>query len=243
MRKLKIRAVCAALAACTLLSGCAEKVMQTALTLDNAPFKPSVVIDAGHGGADGGGVSVNGVPEKGINLNIALTLSDMLTLFGYDTRLTRTEDISIHDEGVEGLRAQKLSDMENRLAIFNTPDSVCVSIHQNRFTDPQFSGAQMFYYRDSSDSAQLAESLRARICGYLQPENQRETKPMDDELYLLCNCENPAVMAECGFISNPEEAALLEQAPYQRQMAFALMTGINDYHIETGRLVEKTEEN
>lgn len=229
-------------AAGLMLCSCSDKAFPVSLLVTQTPYRPSVIIDAGHGGADGGGVSVNGIPEKGINLNIALTLSDIMTLLGYDTKLTRTEDISIHDEGVEGLRQQKISDMDNRLKLFNTPDSVCVSIHQNRFTDPQFSGAQMFYYRESSESAQLAESLRSRICSYLQPENTRETKPMDDELFLLCNCENPAVMAECGFISNPEEAAMLEQQPYQKQVAFAIMTGLNDYHIQTGRLSEKSEE-
>ena len=94
----------------------------------------------------------------------------------------------------------------------------------------------MFFHRENAEGAQLAEFLRARICSLLQPDNQRETKPMDDELYLLCNCKNPAVMAECGFISNPEEAAMLEQEPYQRQMAFALMCGMNDFCYNTGRL-------
>lgn len=200
--------------------------------------KPLVVIDAGHGGSDGGGVSVNGVPEKGINLNIAATLSDMLRAFGYRTVLTRTADVSIYDKSAEGegLRAQKLSDMKNRLALFNTEDAVCISVHQNRYTDPVYHGAQMFFHRENAEGAQLAECLRARICSLLQPDNQRETKPMDDELYLLCNCKNPAVMAECGFISNPEEAAMLEQEPYQRQMAFALMCGMNDFCYNTGRV-------
>jgi N-acetylmuramoyl-L-alanine amidase len=217
------------------LTSCTEKSLAVSM-IPTELSRPQIVIDAGHGGADGGGVSVNGVPEKGINLNIAQTLSDMLSLLGYDVTLTRTEDVSIHDEGTEGLSAQKLSDMKNRLALFNSGNAVCISIHQNRYTDSVYRGAQMFYHRDNSEGAQLAENLRARVCDFLQPDNTRETKPVDDELYLLCNCENPAVMAECGFISNPEEAALLEQQSYQQQMAFALMCGLNDFHIETGRL-------
>lgn len=198
--------------------------------------QPIVVIDAGHGGQDGGGVSEDGTPEKGINLDIALKLSDMLALCGYDTVMTRTEDISIYDPGTEGLRKQKLSDMENRLELFNTEGAVCISIHQNRFTDPKYSGAQMFYHKENPEGGRLAECLRTRIVGDLQPDNQRETKAMDDELYLLCNCRNPAVMAECGFLSNPEEAAKLKQETYRRQMAFALMSGINDYCIDSERI-------
>ena len=230
-----------------ILTGCADMDERTRDSLEAAARctelpKPLVVIDPGHGGMDGGGVSVNNVPEKGINLDIALGLGDMLRLMGYEVRFTRTEDRSMHDEGIEGLREQKLSDMKNRLELFNTPEAVCISIHQNRFTDPKYRGAQMFYYKDNAESARLAECLRARIKGFLQPQNERETKAVNDELYLLCNCRNPAVMSECGFISNPEEAALLEQEPYRRQMSFTLMCGLNDFHIESGRISAKNAE-
>lgn len=240
---MNIRSIIISAAALALCSCSAHETLKVSAIPTKGIAKPLVIVDAGHGGMDGGGVSVNGIPEKGINLNIAQGLGDMLTLMGYDVTLTRTEDISIHEEGIEGLRAQKLNDMEKRLELFNTPDSVCVSIHQNRFTDPKYHGAQMFYYREDLEGQALAESLKARITGYLQPENERETKPMDDELYLLCNCKNPAVMAECGFISNPEEAALLEQQPYQREMSFAIMAGINDFHIESGRISANNAEN
>ncbi len=234
-------------AAALLMCGCSQLNELPVAAAVNAETsaeiaKPLVVIDAGHGGMDGGGVSVNGIPEKGINLNIARGLGDMLRLMGYEVKLTRTEDISIHDEGVEGLREQKLSDMNRRLELFNTPDAVCISIHQNRFTDPKYRGAQMFYYKGSAESGRLAENLRSRIRGFLQPENEREVKAMDDELFLLKNCVNPAVMAECGFLSNPEEANLLEHVPYQREMAFTLMCGLNDYHIESGRISAKNAE-
>ena len=234
-------------AAVMLLTGCADMNERTRDSLEAAVGtvempKPLIVIDAGHGGMDGGGVSVTNVPEKGINLDIALGLGDMLTLMGYEVKYTRTEDKSMHDEGVEGLREQKLSDMKNRLDLFNSPDAVCISIHQNRFTDPKYRGAQMFYYKDNAESSRLAENLRTRIVGFLQPNNERETKAVTDELYLLCNCRNPAVMSECGFISNPEEAALLEQEPYRRQMSFALMCGLNDFHIESGRISAKNAE-
>lgn len=238
--KFRARAAVCAAAAVLLSAGCSSSADRNALKTEAEVMreleKPLIVIDAGHGGADGGGVSVNDIPEKGMNLDIALKLSDMLRLAGYRTELTRSEDISIHDEGVEGLADQKLSDMKNRLKLFNTENAVCISVHQNRYTDPKYSGAQMFYYRENSEGGQLAECLRSRICGNLQPENKRETKPMDDELYLLANCKNPAVMAECGFISNPDEAALLEDDTYRTKMAFSLMSGLNDFHIDTQRL-------
>jgi N-acetylmuramoyl-L-alanine amidase len=223
----------AVLSAAVFTSSCGlseEKIAQAVSgAVSTSPERQIIVIDAGHGGADGGGVSVNGVPEKGMNLDISLTLSDMLNLMGYETVLTRTEDISIHDDDVTGLKNQKLSDMKNRLELFNTEGAVCISIHQNRYTDSVYSGAQMFYYSENADGARLAECLRSRICGYLQPDNKRETKPVDDELYLLYNCKNPAVMAECGFISNPEESAKLETAEYRSQVAFSLMCGLNDF--------------
>jgi N-acetylmuramoyl-L-alanine amidase len=238
--KLKNLTCCAAaFAAALFVCGC-DTAVETAGNISSQISRAKIIIDPGHGGADGGGVSVNGVPEKGMNLDIALDLADMLRVFGYDVTMTRTEDISIHDSDVEGLKNQKLSDMKNRLKLFNTENAVCISVHENRYTDSQYSGAQMFYYRENSEGARLAENLRERICGFLQPDNTRETKPTDDELYLLCNCENPAVMAECGFISNPEEAEKLEQPEYRSQVAFSLMCGLNDFCAETGRINEKT---
>lgn len=192
--------------------------------------RPTVVLDAGHGGADGGCVSVNGVPEKGINLSVMLTARDMLTLLGYNVVCTRETDVSIHDAGTEGLRKQKISDMDNRLEIINGSGALlAVSIHQNQFTDPQYHGAQMFYRADSGESLRLAETLRERFQNHLQPENERETKPVGDELFLIHNAVCPAVMAECGFLSNPEEAAKLESMSYQREVGFVIADGIVKY--------------
>ncbi len=187
---------------------------------------PVIVIDPGHGGADGGCVSVDGVPEKGINLTVSLGMRDMLHLLGYEAVMTRDEDVSIHDSGIEGLAAQKRSDMENRLSIINGEGVLAaVSIHQNQFTDPKYSGAQMFYQAESSESERLAECIRKKITGNLQPENTRELKPVGDELYLIHNAVCPAVMVECGFLSNPEEAAKLESPVYQQQIAFCTAFG------------------
>ena len=189
------------------------------------PRHIQVALDAGHGGMDGGCVSVDGTPEKGINLDIALTERELLTVMGYDVSLTREEDKAIFDEGITGLAKQKQSDMKNRLAVFDSAQDFAISIHQNQFTDSRFSGAQMFYSRRNSEGERLAAALQKQFVTLLQPDNERETKPVDDELYLLDKTDTPAVMAECGFLSNPEEAALLESDEYRRQVAFTIMTG------------------
>ena len=208
----------------------ASQAIMTAGKAKASAAKPVITIDAGHGGADGGCVSVNGAVEKNINLNILKTLRDTMTVMGYDVYCTRESDVSIHDRGVEGLKKQKLSDMKNRLAIFGKySDGISVSIHQNQFTDSKYSGAQMFYSEKNPEGEQLAKIMQERFRSVLQPENERVAKAVGDELYLLDNTTNPAVMIECGFLSNPEEAAKLESEDYQKQVAFTIMTGIKEY--------------
>ena len=191
---------------------------------------PVIVLDAGHGGIDGGCSTADGVPEKGINLNILLDLRDLLTVSGYEVHVTRDTDRSIHDSGVTGIANQKRSDMENRLAILNEPDdAVCISIHQNQFTDPKYKGAQMFYSGSNSTSEVLARALQSRFRELLQPDNDREIQLCGKELFLCYYSDNPTVMAECGFMSNPDEAALLNTEEYRGKVAFTLFAGINDF--------------
>lgn len=183
-----------------------------------------------HGGMDGGCSTADGKTEKGINLSILLSVRDLGRLYGLDVEATREKDISIHDKGVTGIRNQKVSDMENRLELFNKyPGAVCVSIHQNTFSDPQYHGAQMFYSDKNEGSERLAEIMQAQFVNNLQPDNEREIKLCGDELYLCYYCDNPAVMVECGFLSNAEEAAKLTDKDYQRQVAFTIFTGISEY--------------
>ena len=189
-----------------------------------------VLADSPHGGIDGGCTTAEGIPEKGINLNILLKLRDMLEISGFEVRVTRDSDISIHDDGIEGIAAQKSSDMDNRLAIFNeSSNAICVSIHQNQFTDPKYSGAQMFYSNSNKESEALARSLQNSFVEFLQPDNTREIKQCGKELFLCYYSENPTVMAECGFLSNPEEAALLTTEEYQSKVAFTLYAGIINF--------------
>ena len=145
-------------------------------------------------------------------------------------QVTRDCDKSIHDEGIEGIAAQKSSDMDNRLALFNkNTNAICISIHQNQFTDSKYSGAQMFYASTNKKSESLARSLQNSFVQFLQPENTREIKQCGKELFLCYYSENPTVMAECGFLSNPDEAALLNTEESQNKVAFTLYSGIMNY--------------
>ena len=238
MKKIEMAVCCGLLAVFTGLCVYANRRSEAIMTKADLAMKsekPALVIDAGHGGADGGCVSVNGAVEKDINLNILKDLRDTMTLMGYDVTCTRETDTSIHDRGVEGLKNQKLSDMKNRLEIFSKyKDAVAVSIHQNQFTDPRYSGAQMFYSKDNAGGEALAKIMQTQFKSLLQPENERVAKAVGDELYLLDNSENPSIMIECGFLSNPEEAAKLESEEYQKKVSFTIMTGIKEYELSGG---------
>lgn len=192
--------------------------------------KPIIILDAGHGGMDGGCVSINGDSEKGINLNILLTLRDMLRISGYDVEVTRDTDTSIHDKGIEGIANQKSSDMDNRLAMFNKyENAVCISIHQNQFTDSRYSGAQMFYSDSNNQNETLAGTIQKKFVEFIQPDNKREIKLCGKELFLCYFSKNPTVMVECGFLSNPEEASLLMTEEYQNKVAFTIFSGLNEF--------------
>lgn len=191
--------------------------------------KQVIVIDAGHGGADSGCVGVNGCYEKDINLAIVKNLQSLLTISGFEVVLTRSEDVSIHDENVEGLRDQKVSDMENRLEIVNTyPDCIFVSVHQNQFTEKQYFGGQIFYTTNNPDNFKFAQIMQ-NCFRELQPENDREIKLIDNGLYLFKTTQQPALLIECGFLSNESDAANLTDSEYQKKTAFVIYKGLMEY--------------
>lgn len=156
----------------------------------------------------------------------------MFSLFGYEVILTRDSDKSIHDDGVTGTGEQKLSDMKNRLEILNSEDdAICVSVHQNQFAEPQYSGAQIFYSAHRMENTEFAQVVQDTFREMLQPDNEREIKECGDSLYLCCNCKNTMVMVECGFLSNPEEAKLLDTEDYQQKVAFTIFYSVLKYEI------------
>lgn len=210
---------------------------KTQPTLAPVDLRPTFVIDAGHGGMDGGAVGVHKIVEKDINLSIAAMLNTMLQVSGYDTVMVRESDISVHDPQYTSVRKQKVSDIKNRLKLAEeTPNAIFVSIHQNLFEQSKYSGAQMFYSKNNTESKLMAEALRAQFRELLQPENERETKPAGGNLYILHHATCPAVLVECGFLSNPQEAELLATEEYQQKVAFTIYTGLLKY-LEGGAAV------
>lgn len=189
--------------------------------------KATIVVDAGHGGEDGGAVGVNGLVEKDINLAIALALAENLKANNFQVILVRDGDYSVGDQSLSTVAERKRSDTKNRVRLVEeTGECLLVSIHQNQFSQSQYNGAQMFYSPNNPESAQLAECIRESVVSSLQPDNTRQNKEAGEEIYLLTHCQVPAVLVECGFLSNPEEANLLSQEAYQQDMAAAIYNGI-----------------
>lgn len=222
----------------TLATGSAviSKRMAVDASIQNTSFQ-TVIIDAGHGGPDGGTSADDGTLEKEINLQIALKLDEILRSMGIKTVMVRTEDISIHDGTAKTIRQKKVSDIKNRLKIINeTENSIFVSIHQNHFSDSKYSGTQVFYSKNNPLSNKLAESIRLPIISYLQTDNTRETKQSGTEIYLLYHAKSPAVMVECGFLSNQNETNNLKDEKYQQKIAFLISLGIVDYFKTTEEL-------
>ena len=171
---------------------------------------------------DGGCSSAQGDVEKHINLAILLQLRELLEMSGCEVLVTRDTDTSIHDSGIEGIANQKRSDMDNRLALFNScDDAICISIHQNQFTDPKYSGAQMFYSPTEGSQA-LAEAMQQTLCTFVDPANNRQAAQIPKTVYFMNHISCPAVLVECGFLTNPTEEARLRTPDYQLKLAAAM---------------------
>ena len=211
------------------ISGAVKTTENAKATMAEAPKRQVVLLDAGHGGPDGGGIGINGAIEKDINLSIVKYLGSMLSFNGYDVVYTRTEDVSIYDNGVTGLRNQKVSDMENRLEIVERyPESVFLSIHQNQYTDSAYFGGQMFYTTNNSGNFRLATIMQEKFAE-LQEGNDRDVKLIDNGLYLFKDTKQPALLIECGFLSNPKDAENLTGPEYQKKVAFTIYKGLSEY--------------
>ena len=190
---------------------------------------PQILIDPGHGGEDGGAVSGE-VLEKEINLDISHDAADLFTFFGFDVSMTRTTDDALTSEG-EDVKKRKYNDMKMRLDMYNSSDdNVIISIHQNKFSSVSSKGTQVFYSPNHEQSGQLARCIQFSVKKLLQPENERECKAAGSEIFLLKNTQNPAVLVECGFISNKREREKLLDTEYQKQMALSIVTGFIDFY-------------
>lgn len=191
-----------------------------------APSRPIIVIDAGHGGEDGGASGEDGTKEKDLNLLVAQSLADILTAAGYDVRMTRTDDRLLYDlygDLTDYTGHKKTYDLRNRLRFTEEAGAdLLLSIHMNKFPQPQYSGLQVYYSPTAPESRTVAEVIRNYTKLYLQPENERETKAATSSIYLLHRIQRPAVMVECGFLSNVEELSRLKDDTYRRQLALVI---------------------
>ena len=179
-----------------------------------------IVLDAGHGGEDGGAVSSNGVVESDINLQFTQKLKYILSLNGYEIVMTREDD--------DSLKNNKAEDMRERAKIIDeSKANIAVSIHQNSFSSEAEKGAQVFYYSKSEEGIKIAQILQNHL-KMLNPDNKREIKE-NNSYFLLKRTKTPTVIVECGFLSNWEEAEKLTKTEYQKELAQVISEGILAY--------------
>lgn len=206
------------------------ELKKTAQTAGRITEMKTVIVDAGHGGADGGAVALDMSAEKDYNLAIALKLRDILFLNGFNVIMTRTEDVMTCDDGLTALRQKKVSDIHNRFALTEKhPDAIYVSIHQNKFEDTAQKGTQVFYSANNFKSKTLAEEIQKSIVSKIQPDNKRNVKKSGTEIYILYHSQIPTVLVECGFISNREDLNKLKTNEYKTQLAMLIAEGIMKY--------------
>ncbi len=194
-------------------------------TLSSSP--PVFILDAGHGGIDGGAVAADGTQEKHLNLTLTKHLQTLLECAGMKTILTRCEDelLSLGEPN-----KRKMQDLRARLNVANAnPDAVFVSIHMNNFTQSKYHGLQVYYSPNAPQSESLAVTLQNFTKFYLQPENERLCKEANSSIYLMHRMENVGVLVECGFLSNENELLLLKTETYQKQLAFVIAASLMEF--------------
>ncbi len=224
--------VYAALLASVLLIAMVGNRTVTVLTV-NAPImdRKTVIIDAGHGGVDGGAVSCTGVYESKLNLDIALRLNDLMRLLGINTVMIRETDCSVYTKG-DTIAQKKISDLKERVRIVNnTPNAILISIHQNHFTDGRYSGAQVFY-AETEGSQVLAEALQSAFIQTVNPTSNRQIKKANG-IYLMQHITCPAALIECGFLSNANEEYKLRTKEYQQQISSMIACTVSNYLFDT----------
>ena len=192
---------------------------------ENEEYKYTVVIDAGHGGIDPGKIGTNGIYEMDINLVIAYKLSDILEENQVRVIMTRRDNNGLYKDSDEN---KKMSDMNKRIEIINSSEGdVVVSIHQNSYTSSEAKGAQVFYFEESEKGERLAKSIQRELLKMYE-SNIRQEKS-DGDYFILRKSDIPAVIVECGFLSNEEEAKLLSQGDYQMKIATSIADGVMRY--------------
>lgn len=189
-----------------------------------------IIIDAGHGFPDGGAIGMTGTIESTLNLKIALTVENLLKKKGYDVIMTRNDENSLSEEG-KSISEKKRNDMKKRLDIINNSDAdIFVSIHMNKYNDSRYRGAQVIYSRNFTQSETLASHIQSKLCQLSENKSKRTHLEAPKSIYLLKNANIPAVIVECGFLSNFEEEQLLITEEYRKEIAKAIVSGIENYY-------------
>ena len=192
----------------------------------NTDQLPTVIIDAGHGGMDGGAVGVNGTLEKELNLEMAQVLGALMKASGYNVVMTRTDDTMLTTD--DGKGNAKTRDLKKRIEIASEyPDGLMISLHCNKFPSESCKGLQA-YYSENELARDTAKSIQDSVISLLQPANHRKPKQADSSIYLLHRAVTPSVLVECGFLSNPEECSLLCDEGYRKKLALCILSGINE---------------
>lgn len=204
-----------------------------AAAAEAAETEPVLVIDPGHGGADGGAVAADGTLESDINLDIALRLEALAHFWGIETVMTRSSPDIEYPAEATTLSAMKKADQYARAALVNsTPGAVLISIHQNNYPAAAPWGIQVFYgQEEGSDSLALLmqENLTAQLCS----GNRRLAAQIDDSIYLMKKAACPAILVECGFLSNPDELEKLKTGSYRLELAAVMLASYLQYTEET----------
>ncbi len=228
---IKITAICLAITALIIVAtGVLDRLFEGAEMYQSLSKNTSVqvVIDAGHGGRDGGAISDGGIVEKDLNLSLSFMICDYLTACGIKCKMTRKEDFLVCDENDPSIKGKvKMTDLKNRLEIAQSnPEAIFVSIHMNKFPMEKYRGTQVYYSRNNEYSAEIAESVRKSVVQYLQPDNKRVCKSAGSSIYILDRISVPAVLIECGFLSNREECELLSDEEYRKKLSLVISEGI-----------------
>ena len=204
---------------------------KTVATMSVPVTNRTIIVDAGHGGEDGGAVSSNGVSEAQINLSIALKLQNLLEQSGATVVLTRSDDNAIYDIDSKTLRQKKNSDLKNRVKIGKTSSAdIFVSIHLNKIEQSQYYGWQTFFKDGNEQGKKLATCIQENLNEAIQKENKRTPLKISN-IYIIKNVEIPTTIVECGFLSNPEEEKQLQTDEYQNKLAWGIYNGIMDYFL------------
>jgi len=210
------------------------EIPEADVSSDVSDARPVIVIDPGHGGEDGGAVAPDGTLEKTLNLEFSKTLCNTCKLLGIEAVMTRDTDTLLYDKYSDlsdYTGKKKVYDLKNRLRFTEElgENTVFVGIHMNKFSDPKYSGTQVYFSPNSPDSMSLAEGIQNKVKSALQPDNNRVIKKAGSSIFLLKRLKIPAVLAECGFLSNEAETLRLSTTEYKKEFSLTTAVAIGEF--------------